>query len=312
MGMTIARRLMDAVPTLLLVLTLVFIAMRILPGDPALAVLGEHATQEQLAEFRRKIGLDLPIWQQYLAFIVNSATFNFGNSFANNFSVAQLVRLNLPYTVELTIAATIIGVVIAVPVGVASAVNRGKAIDSSSRIFSLVGYAVPDFFLGAILLIVFALNMGWFPINGGGDGFVDRMWHVALPALALGLIKAAFVSRLTRSSLLEVARKDYVRTARAKGASERRVVYRHALRNALLPVITGLGLSILSTLSGSVAIELIFGRPGLGSMLVGAIETRDYPVIQAGIVVFSLFVVLVNLAMDIVYTLVDPRVGEVS
>lgn len=312
MGMTIARRLIDAVPTLLLVLTLVFIAMRILPGDPALAVLGEHATQEQLAEFRRKIGLDLPIWQQYLSFLVNSATFNFGNSFANNFSVAQLVRLNLPFTVELTIAATIIGVVIAVPVGVASAVNRGKAIDSGSRIFSLVGYAVPDFFLGAILLIVFALDMGWFPINGGGDGFVDRMWHLALPALALGLIKAAFVSRLTRSSLLEVARKDYVRTARAKGASERRVVYRHALRNALLPVITGLGLSILSTLSGSVAIELIFGRPGLGSMLVGAIETRDYPVIQAGIVVFSLFVVLVNLAMDIIYTLVDPRVGEVS
>jgi ABC-type dipeptide/oligopeptide/nickel transport system permease component len=312
MGMTIARRLIDAVPTLLLVLTLVFIAMRILPGDPALAVLGEHATQEQLAEFRRKIGLDLPIWQQYLSFLVNSATFNFGNSFANNFSVAQLVRLNLPFTVELTIAATIIGVVIAVPVGVASAVNRGKAIDSGSRIFSLVGYAVPDFFLGAILLIVFALNMGWFPINGGGDGFVDRMWHLALPALALGLIKAAFVSRLTRSSLLEVARKDYVRTARAKGASERRVVYRHALRNALLPVITGLGLSVLSTLSGSVAIELIFGRPGLGSMLVGAIETRDYPVIQAGIVVFSLFVVLVNLAMDIIYTLVDPRVGEVS
>jgi ABC-type dipeptide/oligopeptide/nickel transport system permease component len=312
MGMTVVRRLIDAVPTLLLVLTLVFIAMRILPGDPALAVLGEHATQEQLAEFRRKIGLDQPVWRQYIAFLVNSATFNFGNSFANNFSVAQLVRLNLPYTVELTIAATIIGTVIAIPVGVAAAVNRGKATDSSARIFSLIGYAVPDFFLAAVLLIVFALELGWFPINGGGDGFGSRMWHLFLPALALGLIKAAFVSRLTRSSLLEVARKDYVRTARAKGAGERRVVYRHALRNALLPVITGLGLSILSTLSGSVAIELIFGRPGLGSMLVGAIETRDYPVIQAGIVVFSLFVVLVNLAMDIIYTLVDPRVGEVS
>jgi peptide/nickel transport system permease protein len=196
--------------------------------------------------------------------------------------------------------------------GVAAAVNRGKAIDSSSRIFSLLGYAVPDFFLGAVLLIVFALNLNWFPINGGGDGFADRLWHLALPALALGLIKAAFVSRLTRSSLLEVSRKDYVRTARAKGAGEQRVIYRHALRNALLPIITGLGLSILSTLSGSVAIELIFGRPGLGSMLVGAIETRDYPVIQAGIVVFSLFVVLVNLAMDIIYTFVDPRVGDMS
>ncbi len=312
MGHTIARRLLDAIPTLLLVLTLVFVAMRVLPGDPALAVLGEHATAQQLAEFRRKIGLDLPLWQQYINFIIGAATFSFGNSFANNFSVSQLVRLNLPYTVELTIAATIIGTIIAIPVGVASAVNRGRPIDATSRIFSLIGYAVPDFFLGAVLLIVFALNLGWFPINGGGDGFADRLWHLALPALTLGLIKAAFVSRLTRSSLLEVVRKDYVRTARAKGASERRVVYRHALRNALLPVITGLGLSILSTLSGSVAIELIFGRPGLGSMLVGAIETRDYPVMQAGIVVFSLFVVLVNLGMDIIYTLVDPRVGDAT
>jgi ABC-type dipeptide/oligopeptide/nickel transport system permease component len=308
----IGLRVADAIPTLLLVLTLVFVAMRILPGDPALAVLGEHATPEQLDAFRRRIGLDLPMWQQYLNFIVSSVTFNFGNSFTNNFSVSQLVLLNLPYTVALTIASTIIGTALAVPMGVAAAVHRGKAIDSGSRIFSLLGYAVPDFFLGAVLLIVFALNLNWFPINGGGEGFLGQLWHLALPALALGLIKAAFLSRLTRSSLLEVSRKDYVRTARAKGASERRVIYRHALRNALLPVITGLGLSILSTLSGSVAIELIFGRPGLGSMLIGAIETRDYPVIQAGIIVFSLFVVLVNLAMDIIYTFVDPRVGEVS
>lgn len=306
----IAVRIVDSIPTLFLVLTLVFVAMRVLPGDPAIAVLGENATAEQLEQFRRKIGLDMPIWQQYLNFIVQSLTFSFGNSFANNFSVAQLVWLNLPYTIELTIAATIIGTLLAIPLGVAAAVHRGKAIDSNSRIFSLIGYAVPDFFLGAVLLIVFALQLRWFPINGGGDGFVDRLWHLALPALALGLIKAAFVSRLTRSSVLEVSRKDYVRTARAKGASERRVIYRHALRNALMPIVTGLGLSILTTLSGSIAIELIFGRPGLGNMLIGAIETRDYPVVQAGITVFSLFVVFLNLAMDIIYTLIDPRVGD--
>lgn len=307
---TIAWRVVDAIPTLFLVLTLVFVTLRILPGDPALAMLGEHATAEQLAEFRRKIGLDQPLWWQYIQFLINAATFSFGDSFANNFSVAQLVRLNLPYTIELTIASTVLGTLIAVPVGVAAAVHRGKAIDGSSRVFSLVGYAVPDFFLGAILLIVFALNLRWFPISGGGSDFIDRMYHLFLPALALGLIKAAFVSRLTRSSLLEVTGKDYVRTARAKGAGEQRVIYRHALRNALLPIVTGLGLSLLSTLSGSVAIELIFGRPGVGSMLVGAIETRDYPVVQAGIVVFALFVVFVNLAMDILYALLDPRVGE--
>jgi peptide/nickel transport system permease protein len=265
-----------------------------------------------LANFRQKTGLDQPIWKQYIDFLINSAQFNFGNSLSTNFSVAQLVKLNLPYTIELTIAATIIGTVIAIPIGVASAVHKGEWIDNSSRFFSLLGYAIPDFFLGAVLLIVFALNLGWFPISGGGEGFVDKLWHLALPALALGLIKAAFTCRLTRSSLLEVTTKDYVRTARAKGASENRVIYRHALRNALLPIVTGLALAILSTLSGSVAIELIFSRPGVGSMLVGAIESRDYPVVQAGIVVFALFVVFVNLVMDILYSLIDPRVGHTS
>jgi|LauGreSuBDMM15SN_2_FD.fasta_scaffold02533_2 peptide/nickel transport system permease protein len=309
---TILWRIFDAIPTLILVLTLVFVALRILPGDTALAVLGEHASAEQLANFRQKTGLDQPIWKQYIDFLINSAQFNFGNSLSTNFSVAQLVKLNLPYTIELTIAATIIGTVIAIPIGVASAVHKGEWIDNSSRFFSLLGYAIPDFFLGAVLLIVFALNLGWFPISGGGEGFVDKLWHLALPALALGLIKAAFTCRLTRSSLLEVTTKDYVRTARAKGASENRVIYRHALRNALLPIVTGLALAILSTLSGSVAIELIFSRPGVGSMLVGAIESRDYPVVQAGIVVFALFVVFVNLVMDILYSLIDPRVGHTS
>jgi peptide/nickel transport system permease protein len=309
---TILWRIFDAIPTLILVLTLVFIALRILPGDTALAVLGEHASAEQLANFRQKTGLDQPIWKQYIDFLINSAQFNFGNSLATNFSVAQLVRLNLPYTIELTIAATVIGTVLAIPIGVAAAVHKGEWIDNSSRIFSLFGYAIPDFFLGAVLLIVFGLNLGWFPISGGGEGFVNKLWHLALPALALGLIKAAFTCRLTRSSLLEVTTKDYVRTARAKGASENRVIYRHALRNALLPIVTGLALAILSTLSGSVAIELIFSRPGVGSMLVGAIESRDYPVVQAGIVVFALFVVFVNLVMDILYSLIDPRVGHTS
>ena len=303
-------RILDAIPTLFLVLTLVFVTMRLLPGDPALAVLGEQASAPQLALFRAKMGLDQPLWQQYIRFLVDAVTVNFGRSFANNFSVTELVALNLPFTIELTIAATVIGTVLSIPVGVIAAVRRGKAADTASRILSLLGYAVPDFFLGAVLLVVFALNLGWFPINGGGDGLPDTLWHLFLPALALGLIKAAFVSRLTRSSLLDVLGQDYVRTARAKCAREARVVYRHALRNALLPVVTGLGLSVLSTLSGSVAIELIFGRPGIGSMLIGAIETRDYPVIQAGVIVFAIFVVAVNLVMDIICTLIDPRIEE--
>src|SRR5690606_11113635 len=164
----------------------------------------------------------------------------------------------------------------------------------------LLGYAVPDFYLGALLLITFSLNLGWFPINGAGGDFLSRMHHIFLPALTLAFVKAAFLGRLTRTSLLEVFGKDYIRTARAKGAKEGRVIYRHALRNAMLPIATGLGLSTLATLSGSVAVELVFNRPGIGRMLIDAINQRDYAVIQGGILIFAGFVVLINLLMDLI------------
>jgi len=301
-------RLLDAVPTILLVLTLVFVCMRILPGDPALAALGDNALPDQLAAFREKMGLNVPLWQQYLDFLGGVLTLDFGRSLMNNTSVLQLLVYNLPYTIELTIAAMVMGTVAGIPLGVLAATHRNRMADSGVRVFSLIGYAIPDFYLGALLLITFSLNLGWFPINGGGDGFVDRLHHIVLPALTLAFVKAAFLGRLTRTSLLEVFGKDYVRTARAKGASERRVIYRHGLRNALLPLSTGLGLSLLATLSGSVAIELVFNRPGIGRLLIGAITERDYAVIQGGVIVFALFVVLVNLLMDFVYIIVDPRI----
>ena len=305
----VVLRIVDAVPTLLLVLTLVFLALRLLPGDPALVALGQNATADQLVLFRAKLGLDAPLWQQYVTFILNVVRLHFGTSYMNNAPIGTLLMDNLPYTVELAVAATILGVLIGMPLGVVSAIRLGHAIDYGARMFALLGFTVPDFYLGALLLIGLSLNLGLFPINGGGDGgVVDNLYHLVLPALTLGLIMAAFVSRLTRSTLLEVLGRDYVRTARAKGAREPRVIYRHALRNALLPVATGLGLSILSTLSGSVAIEVIFGRPGLGSMLINGIETRDYPVIQADLIVFSIFVVLVNLVMDLLNVFIDPRI----
>ncbi|WP_127144560.1 ABC transporter permease [Pelagibacterium montanilacus] len=304
----VALRMLDAIPTMLLALTLVFITLRMLPGDPAIAALGEYATPQQLELFREQMGLNLPLWQQYFVFLWDVVTLDFGESLISSFSVGQLIALHLPFTIELTIAAMLMGTIMALPLGVIAATQRGKSADSSTRIFALLGFAVPDFYLGALMLIVFALNLGWFPISGGGSDFWDRMHHLALPAFTLGILKAAFLSRLTRSSLLEVLQKDYIRTARAKGGRERRVIYRHGLRNALLPIATGLGLSTLATLSGSVAIELIFNRPGLGNLLVGAIEQRDYPVMQAGIVVFAFFVVLVNLALDIIYIFIDPRI----
>jgi ABC-type dipeptide/oligopeptide/nickel transport system permease component len=254
------------------------------------------------------MGLDLPLPQQYLDFLWRMATFDYGNSMITQTPVAKLIGENLPYTIELTLVATGIGVLFGVPMGILAAVNRNRLPDTGVRLFSLVGYAIPDFYLGALFLIAFALNLGWFPINGGGTGFWDRMHHVFLPALTLAMVKTAFIGRLTRTSLLEVLGKDYVRTARAKGARENRVIYRHALRNAMLPVTTGLGLSLLATLSGSVAIELVFNRPGIGEVLISAIAKRDYPVIQAGVVVFAFFVVVVNLTVDLAYALVDPRI----
>jgi peptide/nickel transport system permease protein len=301
-------RLADAIPTILLVLTLVFIAMRILPGDPAIAALGDNATPEQLALFRERMGLNAPLWQQYINFVIGVLSLDFGRSVMTNQPVLGLIAYNLPYTIELTIVAMIMGVTVGVPFGVWAATHRNGAPDSAMRGFSLLGYAIPDFYLGALLLITFSLNLGWFPINGGGTGFVDRLHHVFLPALTLALVKAAFIGRLTRTSLLEVLGKDYVRTARAKGARETRVIYRHGLRNALLPLTTGMGLSMLATLSGSVAIELVFNRPGIGKLLISAISERDYGVIQGGVVVFAMFVVLINLLMDLVYIVVDPRI----
>ncbi|MCQ1853339.1 ABC transporter permease [Neorhizobium galegae] len=289
-------------------LTLVFIAMRILPGDPAIAALGDMATPEQLEIFRERMGLNAPLWMQYFSFLWGMLTLDFGTSLMNNQSVLRLIAYNLPYTIELTIVAMIMGVGVGIPLGVLAATHRNKAPDAAVRGFSLLGYAVPDFYLGALLLITFSLNMGLFPINGGGEGFVDRMHHVFLPALTLAMVKAAFIGRLTRTSLLEVFGKDYIRTARAKGARERRVIYRHGLRNAMLPLTTGIGLSMLATLSGSVAIELVFNRPGIGKLLISAIAERDYAVIQGGVVIFALFVVLINLLMDLVYIVVDPRI----
>ncbi|MBA5800481.1 ABC transporter permease [Rhizobium changzhiense] len=301
-------RLADAIPTILLVLTLVFIAMRILPGDPAIAALGDMATADQLALFREKMGLNVPLWHQYINFVIGVFTLDLGKSLMTGQSVLGLIAYNLPYTIELTIVAMVMGLAVGVPFGVYAATNRNKTPDSAMRAFSLVGYAIPDFYFGALLLIVFSLNLGWFPINGGGTGFVDRMHHVFLPALTLAFVKAAFMGRLTRTSLLEVLGRDYVRTARAKGARETRVIYRHGLRNALLPLTTGMGLSMLATLSGSVAIELVFNRPGIGKLLISAIAERDYAVIQGGVVVFAMLVVLVNLLMDLLYIVVDPRI----
>lgn len=301
-------RLLDMVPTVFLVLTLVFIAMRILPGDPALAVLGPNADGGQLEAFRERMGLNDPLWLQYVKFLWDAVRLDFGRSLMSNVPISTLIANNLPHTIYLTVTSVVMGLIIGIPLGVYAATQRNKAPDSGLRIYSLIGYSVPDFYLAAILLVIFSLQLGWFPISGVGQGFWGGLYHLILPALALAFLKSAFMGRLTRTSLLEVLGRDYVRTARAKGAREGRVIIRHGLRNAMLPLSTGIGLSILATLSGSVAIELVFNRPGIGRLLITAIQERDYPVIQAGVMMFAFFVILVNLVMDVVYIVVDPRI----
>ena len=304
----VGRRLVDAVLTILLVLTLVFVAMRVLPGDPAAAALGDMATPEQLAAFRVRLGLDQPIAVQYAIFLWHMLRFDFGRSFVTNESTLGLLAQNLPYTLQLAAAAMVVGAVIGIPAGVVAATRRGAWADYLARGLSLAGFCVPEFYLGALLLIVFALKLNLLPIMDGGSGPLDRLSHLVLPACTLGLLMGAFACRLTRSAMLEVLRKDYVRTAKAKGAPRRVVIYHHALRNALIPIITGFGIDILTMLSGSISVELVFSRPGLGSVLVNGILSRDYPVVQASLVLFALLVVVVNVVMDLLYAVVDPRI----
>ena len=304
----IANRAVDAVLTVWLVLSLVFLAMRVLPGDPAMAALGDQATSEQLTAFRAAMGLDAPLVVQYGQFLWEMVRFDFGRSFRTGEAIGGLLGAALPFTLELAGAALVVGAAIGVPAGVIAATRRGQAADVVARMVSLVGLCMPEFYLGALLLIVFALRLDLFPIMGGGSGVVDRAHHLVLPAVTLGLVMAAFTARLTRSSLLEALKRDYIRTARAAGLPERSVIWHSALRNALIPVVTGFGIYILTMLSGSISIELVFARPGLGTTLVSGILARDYPVVQAGLVVFAFFVVAVNLTMDLLYAAIDPRI----
>ena len=304
----ILRRLLEVIPTVLLVLTLVFFALRIMPGDPAIAALGEFATPDAIARFREKLGLNQPLYMQYFGFIAQSLTADFGASMNNGAPIDDLLGQALPYTISLALAATSIGIVIGLPLGAMTAVHRDGKLDAFGRLFALIGFSLPDFYFGILLLLVFSLHLDWFPMLGGGKGFFDQLHHLVLPAITLGLVMAAFTMRLTRSSLLEVLKRDYVRTARGKGVAERWVIFKHALRNALIPVTTGMGIYLLTTLSGTITVELVFSRPGLGTLLIGGVAARDYTLVQAGLVVFAFFVVVVNLLTDLLCAAIDPRI----
>jgi ABC-type dipeptide/oligopeptide/nickel transport system permease component len=306
----IARRLLLAVPTLLMVLTVVFVLIRIVPGDPALTILGDQASQEAIRELRTRIGLDQPLYVQYADFLGHAIRGDLGNSMVSGQPVLKQVWEVMPYTAELTVAAIVLGVVIGLPCGVLAATRRNRFPDYVTRIVSLLGLSFPSFVSAILLILVFAIYLGWFPVITASDLShpLTRMRNLVLPAVCLGAIMAAYVTRVTRSSMLAVLGEDYVRTARAKGLPRGVIVWRHALRNALIPVSTVVGLYLGILIGNSVLVEVVFARPGLGKLIVGALSQRDYTLLQGLMVVYAFIIVLVNLLTDLTYALVDPRV----
>jgi peptide/nickel transport system permease protein/glutathione transport system permease protein len=306
----IAKRLLFAIPTLLAVLTLVFFLVRIVPGDPALVVLGDQASPEALAAMRERLGLNKPLVVQYVEYLTGIAQGDLGRSLTTNRPVMTDMLSVLPYTIELTLASLLIGIVGGVPLGVMAAMKRNGLADWLARIVSLIGLSFPAFVSGVLLLVMFAIQYRWFPVISAprsGD-LLERLRALALPAINLGVIMIAYVTRVTRSGMLTALGEDYVRTARAKGVPARLVVWRHALRNVLIPVVTIIGLNLGVLIGNSVLTEIVFSRPGLGKIIVNALNTRDYATLQGMMVVFAFAIVIANVITDLVYGLVAPRV----
>lgn len=306
----VMRRLGFAAITLFSVLTLVFLLVRILPGDPALVLLGDQASPASIAAVHQKLGLDKPVLVQYGRFLRDALQGDLGNSMITGRPVSAEILNVLPYTLELTIAALALGLILGVPAGVWAAVKRNKMPDYIIRFISLLGLSLPAFVAAILLLMVFAIQLKWFPvISAGGSGDVlERLRQMALPTLSLALIMMTYITRVTRSAMLEVLSQDYVRTARAKGASQYSVVWKHALGNCLVPIATVVGLYLGILIGNSVLTEIVFSRPGLGKLILSALTQRDYTLLQGMIVVYTFMVVIVNLLTDLTYGLLDPRI----
>jgi ABC-type dipeptide/oligopeptide/nickel transport system permease component len=301
------KRVAMAMPVLWVVVTMVFLLIHLVPGDPIVQMLGEGATAADISKLRHSYGFDQPLDTQYFHYWHGVVRGDLGQSLRLHDSVMHLILERYPYTLALTVAAMLIGAALAIPAGVWSARRRNQWPDRTLGVVSLVGLSFPNFALGPILIVLFAIGLGWLPVSGAGVGAGDYLLHLILPAVTLGLGMAAILTRMVRTSMLEELGQDYIRTARAKGLSERRVVYRHALRNALNPVLTVLGLQFGSLLAGAIVTETIFSWPGLGRLTLSAISNRDYALVQGCILAIGLTYVAVNLLTDSVYALADPR-----
>jgi peptide/nickel transport system permease protein len=297
------RRLVLTIPVLLGVATLVFALIHLVPGDPAQSMLGDGASAEEVAQLRHALGLDRPLLVQYQAFLTGLVKGDLGTSFRYGTPVTREIRDRLFRTMQLAAAAMAVAILIAIPLGIAAAVFRGTAIDYAAMTVALAGISMPNFWLGPLLAIVFAVYLGWLPVAGTGS-----VWHIVLPSITLGAALAAILARMTRASLLEELRELYVLAARARGLSRLRAVVRHAFRNSLIPVVTIIGLQFGAVLTGTIITETIFAWPGVGRLLIQAINFRDYPLVQGCILFISLTYVMMNLLTDLTYGLLDPRI----
>lgn len=291
------------IPVILGVTFLVFTIMYFTPGDPAQIILGETAPQESVDKLRTEMGLDDPFFVQYFNFVKNAVKGDFGISYKTKKPVFDEIFARFPATLKLTVAGLVIAVIIGIPIGIISATKQYSITDNITMIFALLGVSMPNFWLGLMLILLFSVNLGWLP-SGGDRSFTSLI----LPAITLGTGVMAIITRMTRSSMLEVVRQDYIRTARAKGVSERKVINKHALKNALIPIVTIVGLQFGSLLGGAVLTETVFTWPGIGRFMVDAIKNRDTPSVLAAVIFMSVAFSLVNLFIDILYAYLDPRI----
>jgi peptide/nickel transport system permease protein len=307
----ITRRLLATIPVMAVVAVFVFSMLRLTPGDPAAIIAGAAATSQDIVDIRQKLGLDRPIVTQFFIWISRVLSGDFGESFFYKKQVAELIADRVGPTLALATLTMALSIVIAVPLGVVAAYRQGTWIDRIVMGFSVLGFSVPVFVIGYMLIYVFSIKLNWLPVQGYqpmAEGFAGFVQRLVLPSLTLSVIYIALIARITRTSVLEVLGEDYIRTARAKGLTNRVVLMRHALRNAAVPIVTVIGLGIALLIGGVVVTESVFSIPGLGRLTVDAVLARDYPTVQAVILLFSLVYVLINLLVDVTYPLLDPRI----
>jgi peptide/nickel transport system permease protein len=307
-GHFILRRLAQMVPVLFGITLVVFALLQLIPGDPATTMLGLQARPEAVAALRHELGLDRPLWEQYLRYLGNVVTFDLGDSLKFKVSVASLLGDRLEVSLALIVYATVLMIVLSLPLGIISALRKDGIFDQVTRVFLMVTLVMPAFWVGILFLTYFSVKLQLFPVAGYGEGWREHLHHLFLPALTIALSIVPMLVRALRTSILEAMASDYVRTARAKGVREQAVVATHVLRNALIPALTLLGLSVGYLLGGTVIVENVFSLPGAGKLLVDAITARDYPLVQSTTLVFAILVIAVNLLTDVIYTFLDPRV----